>query len=370
MKPPSYCNACSWGKGGYFFVDNEFEQNLKGKSDKLKYYRLNDTGGFEERFRAFYQDKRTVTKPYLYPTQDKIIFTENEIRNFSLDKYGHSLPYIEGELTIFNNYFFDFWGYYLSAEGLALYGHFKRYAYGEKDWVYPNYKIISAKMDKSRPTISKYIDLLERYGFAFQFGVINVTKDNLEESPIFKIRKKIPLLPNRLIYGDPDTPIPSDAPPHIVKAIEKERKGLPPILRKEHEKFVKKYVDNPSILDEDIDFEKVYAAWIKYGEILKKKTKNSKERLSRKVTDMPEMTEREKILLHFIKEEAQKIISKPSFETWFGKISLKIDQKDYIIYAPNEFALDWLKERYSDFIRKCIEKVEDDVENIYIELAK
>lgn len=215
--------------------------NLKGKKDHLEYFRLVDTGTREPRLKLLKEENEDnlLTRTYWYPEQDKVKYTEEEVRKFSLDSYGENIPYIDGELTIFNNYLFDYWGYYLNAEGLALYGHLKRFAYGSKDWCFPNFELISLKMDKSRPTIHNFMELLERYGFAYKFGVTNRSREGVEEGPIFKLRKQVPLLTKALIYGNPDLQIPENAPPHIKKALRKEQKGLPDRLRKEHEKYIK-----------------------------------------------------------------------------------------------------------------------------------
>jgi hypothetical protein len=348
-------------------ISLENEKNLKGNTDVLTYYRLKDTGSFEERAKLIETSNELTTQLYFYPEKDKILFSEKEIRKFSLDKYGQSLPYIDGELTIFNNYFFDFWGYYLTAEGTSLYGHLKRYAYGNKDWSYPKIPLICAKMNKSRSTVLRFLDILEHYGFVYQFGVINNTRKNVEESPVFKIRKQIPLLPKRLIYGDPKLEIPEDAPVHIKNALKREQKGLPDLLKKEHEKFVEKHVHDSAVLEESMDFEQIYKTWLNFGELLKKNKSKQPNSSKAKITITKEMTEQEKILLMYILEEAQKSISKPSFETWFKDILLKIDKKTYTIYAPNEFAKDWLQDHYHSFIKCCLEKIEGEIDNLYFE---
>lgn len=55
-----------------------------------------------------------------------------------------------------------------------------------------------------------------------------------------------------------------------------------------------------------------------------------------------------------------KQISKPSFDTWFKGTDAVIDGNVLIISANNEFAADWLEERYSSLIfdvaRKCTGK--------------
>ncbi len=352
------------GNGGYFMG------NLKGNDDVLNYYRLKQTDSYVQRVKLIDILDEPTTKVYFYPEQDKVLFKEDEVKKFTLDSYGESIPYIDGELTIFNNYYWDFWGHYLTAEGTSLYGHLKRYAYGDKDWCFPNLDLIAAKMDKSRKTVLTYLDILERYGFAFKFGVLNETRKNVEESPVFKIRKQVPLLTKKLIYGDPEIVIPEDAPPHIQKALKREQKGLPLLLRKEHEKFVEKHLKSNAAekLEKEIDFEKVYSAWLQFGEILKQNKSKEKFIPNAQAKLVVEMNEHEKILLKFILEQAGNSFSKPSYETWFKDIRLKIDEKTYTIFTPNAFSRDWLKEKYSNFIQNCITQIEDQIDTLTFEI--
>ncbi|QCJ45411.1 hypothetical protein FAY30_26015 (plasmid) [Bacillus sp. S3] len=342
--------------------------NLKGGKDRLDYYRSIDTGILEPRLKLIKEESQEslVTRTYYYPEQDKVKYTEEEVRKFSLDSYGESIPYIDGELTIFNNYLFDFWGYFLNAEGLALYGHLKRFAYGNKDWCFPNFELISLKMDKSRPTVHTYMDILERYGFAYKFGVWNRSREGVEEGPIFKIRKKVPLLSKKLIYGDPDIVIPDDAPPHIKKALKKEKLGLPKRLQLEHEKYVKTMIDNNETvkLETEIDFESIYRQWQQYGELIKSSSKRNKSKLASQVRHEKDMDKEEQALLNFIKSFISAKISKPSYDTWFANVLLKRENNDITIIAPNEFARDWLEERYVQLIKNALEQYNFEAESI------
>ncbi|MFC7561563.1 helix-turn-helix domain-containing protein [Paenibacillus farraposensis] len=73
--------------------------------------------------------------------------------------------------------------------------HLKRYCYGDIDYCWPDLDLIGAKMKKSRNTIKKYLAILEKYGFVLMFNVMNADKNNMEESPLFKIRRQVPFLP-------------------------------------------------------------------------------------------------------------------------------------------------------------------------------
>ena len=60
-------------------------------------------------------------------------------------------------------------------------------------------------------------------------------------------------------------------------------------------------------------------------------------------------------LPHFIEDfyssKMEKKISKPSFETWLKSTKAYMLQGDILtVTAPNEFARDWLEERYSHLI--------------------
>lgn len=347
-------------------MENE-QLNLKGKNDKLEYYRMIDTGNFEQRMKLIKQDEKKLT--YFVPEQDKVIYSENEVRKFSLDAYGENIPYIDGELTILNNYLFDYWGYFINAEGLALYSHLKRYAYGNKDWCFPNFEMISLKMDKSRPTIHAYLDILERYGFVYKFNVINRSRER-EEGPIFKIRKKVPLLTKALIEGNKELDLPDNAPAHIKKAIKKEREGLPQKLKIEHDKYVKEMIQNNEriTIEEQMDYEEIYRVWQQYGELIKSSKKS--QTLNAEVVLYPgtaAMDKHEENLLNYLLTYVSKKISKPSFDTWFNGISLKVLDGNCSILAPNEFCKDWLENKYSDLIFNAIREYDESIDVIVIQ---
>ncbi|MFC0476942.1 DnaA N-terminal domain-containing protein [Robertmurraya beringensis] len=344
--------------------------NLKGKKDKLEYFRLIDNGNLSPRLKLVKEEKEEnlLTRTYWVPEQDKVIYSEDEVRKFSLDSYGENIPYIDGELTIFNNYLFDFWSYYLNAEGLALYGHLKRFAYGSKDFCYPNFELISLKMDKSRPTIHNYLEILERYGFSYKFGVYNRSREGVEEGPIFKVRKKVPLLTEALIYGNPDIEIPDDAPGHIKKALKKEQKGLPERLRKEHEKYVESMIKNNEkvSIENKIDFEEIYKQWQKYGELIKASRNEAAATLEKTPTIQVAMDKSETMILKHLNHYVMQKISKPSFETFFKDVQLQVNNIEHSVHiiAPNEFARDYLQQKYDELIKEALTEYDPDIEKI------
>ncbi|GKU84276.1 MULTISPECIES: DnaA N-terminal domain-containing protein [Niallia] len=341
--------------------------NLKGKNDKLEYYRTIDTGNLEQRMKLVKQDESKLT--YYVPELDKVVYSETEVRKFSLDAYGENIPYIDGELTILNNYLFDYWGYFINAEGLALYAHLKRYTYGNKDWCFPNFEMISLKMDKSRPTIHAYLEILERYGFVYKFNVINRSREK-EEGPIFKIRKKVPLLTKALLEGNKELEIPDNVSAHIKKAMKKEKEGLPKKLRAEHDKYVNEMIrNNEKInLENQMDYEEIYRVWQQYGEIIK--NNNKPLALNEEVVldyGKAEMDKHEANMLNYLLTYVSKKLSKPSFDTWFKGISIKLTQNNCYVLAPNEFCKDWLENKYADLISNAIREYDKSIDAIVIQ---
>ncbi|MGR0121608.1 DnaA N-terminal domain-containing protein [Bacillus halotolerans] len=328
------------------------EVNLKGNTDELVYYRQLNTGNKIARKRI----KKGKEEVYYVAETEEKIWTEEQIKNFSLDKFGTHIPYIEGHYTILNNYFFDFWGYFLGAEGIALYAHLTRYAYGSKDFCFPSLQTIAKKMDKTPVTVRGYLKLLERYGFIWKVNVRNKTKDNTEESPIFKIRRKVPLLSEELLNGNPNIEIPNDEEAHVKKALKKEKEGLPKVLKKEHDEFVKKMMDESETINipEALQYDTMYEDILSKGEI----RKEIKKQIPNPPTSFESisMTTEEEKVDSTLKSELQNRVSKPSFDTWFKNTKIKIENDNCLLLVPNEYAFDWIKQRYLETIKTVLEE--------------
>ncbi|WP_152656609.1 DnaA N-terminal domain-containing protein [Oceanobacillus sp. CFH 90083] len=50
-------------------------------------------------------------------------------------------------------------------------------------------------------------------------------------------------------------------------------------------------------------------------------------------------------------------ISKPSFDTWFKKTSMELEEGVLTVYAPNEFTIDWLEDQYGILIANTVKEV-------------
>ncbi|MGE7763021.1 DnaA N-terminal domain-containing protein [Peribacillus sp. NPDC097895] len=63
-------------------------------------------------------------------------------------------------------------------------------------------------------------------------------------------------------------------------------------------------------------------------------------------------------LFSLVKVLLQKKISKPSYETWFKDVFVSSIENDQMtLVAPNEFARDWLEERYAELIISLLKNI-------------
>jgi hypothetical protein len=323
------------------------KKNLKDGSGKLLYYRSRPTGNQTPKTRTV----KGKQQPYLEEELERIYFKEEDIRKFSLDKHSQNVPFVDGHLTIINNYMFDYWGCILGAEAIALYAHLKRYCYGEKDYCWPNLDLISYKMKMSRNTVKKYLGILEDYGFVYHFSVQNADQNNTNESPLFKVRKKVPLLTQDLC------------------------EKLPLVLQLDHEKYLQKILstcEQELELDISVDYNDLYSDLIEKGKVHRKPKQMSlfeieKQSNIKKQLLHQEQSEDDKASWNAFLEEAKKKISKPSYDNWFGR-TLAINRNGILtIYTPTDMVKEWLESRYLDHIWNILRTIDYQVREIKIE---
>ncbi|PQP80303.1 hypothetical protein C0Q44_28225 [Paenibacillus sp. PCH8] len=319
-----------------------YEKNLKGSPHKLLYYRYRPTGTEESKIRVVNEEEQAYTKKEI----EKIYIPEEEIRRFSLDKHGQPIPHVDGHMTIISNYIWDYWGHFFSAEGVALYGHLKRFCYGDKDYCWPDLKLISQKMNKSRNTVKRILGILEKYGFVVVFNVQNADKNNLEESPLYKVRKKVPFLPVELY------------------------EQLPTELRLDHDKYMQRIVedmDDVIHLDPSVDFTEVYDNVIQKGTVVRKQKTGQKleKETQTKVKSLEmERSDQDRNLWIDALNILQTKMTKPSFDTWL-KDSFCIKRDRIVtVYSPTQFASEWLSTRMDILIREALLQVDQSIEDI------
>ncbi|MDP4086575.1 MAG: DnaA N-terminal domain-containing protein [Bacillota bacterium] len=302
------------------------------KADRYIHYRLVPTGEYE-----IIPTKRdgkviNIRKPIL--EKRKVSF--EEIKALNLDDFGRDVRTCAEDFTFIHNYLYDYWGAIMGSDAISTYLHLKRYVYGKKDFCFPDMEIIQLKMKKgSKNTIIKAMNTLEEYGFITKILRIDKERHNADSSPFFKLRRYIPLLSEELINQ------------------------LPEKLRNEHDKFIAS--TNGIILDESYDSEQIVNQLLEKSSSIK--SKNKKERLDELKrqgklyefivsTLSSEQHDNWFLILH----ELSSKISKPSFETWFSKTIILLDQelKNVKVITANSFNQDWIQERYKLLILQII----------------
>ncbi|SFJ77544.1 Helix-turn-helix domain-containing protein [Paenibacillus sp. UNC496MF] len=326
------------------------KKNLKEGSARLLYYRERPTGNRTPKTRMV----KGKPQAYFEEELERIYFNEEDIRKFSLDKHGQNVPYVDGHMTIINNYMFDYWGYILGAEAIALYAHLKRYCYGERDFCWPNLELISYKMKMSRNTVKKYLSILEDHGFVYHFNVQNADLNNTNESPLFKVRKKVPLLSQELCDQ------------------------LPQVLQVDHEKYLTKLLttcEHELDLDPSVDYSSLYDDLIEKGNVRRKTRQLSlfemdkEAALKRRILES-EQLEADKVRWQAVLSEIRKKISKPSYDNWFAKTFAIKRASVLTIYTPHEMVTDWLVERYMKTINELIREIDKSILEIQVETVE
>ncbi|MEK3822435.1 DnaA N-terminal domain-containing protein [Cytobacillus sp. FSL W8-0315] len=310
--------------------------NLKGENYPLIYYRpvkedlkieksrwlIDKTGQFKE---FFYHD----------PVVNKILFNEEKVKEFSLDGYGQNIEFEDRNFTIIHNYLIHFWQHFLKADGLALFITLKSYCI-EKDYCWPALKTLQLQCSfGSVNTVKSRLSLLERYGFVFRFNCMSADekKKNMDETPIYKVRRRVPFLPKEL-YEE-----------------------LPEELKRRHDDFMEKYMSvySPDNLGNVVNYEGIYEDFIEQGETFHKPVKKRNAAAQKHKLDIKEsMTTDDLNLTKQVLEYIQAKISKPSFDTWFKDSLFKNRDSVITLYAQNKFAASWINDRHMDLITQAL----------------
>lgn len=268
---------------------------------------------------------KMVTKPLLEGR--KIDF--EEIKAINLDKIGSPVPFLDTEdFTIVSNYLIDFWGAIIGSEAVQLYLHLKRYAYGKRDYCFPDIELIALKMGKSRNTIKKYLDILEEHGFIVMFLRRDITDNNRDVSPLFKIRRYVPLITKEMYDS------------------------LHPKLKKLHDEFMANF--EGVNFNEKFSGDDLVVGLLNKGKAMKKiKENNDKAVEERKLEEyVLGKLDMDKVVINEKYHEFMRSrISKPTYEVYV-KNSIFVLNNDFEAYilVHTQPVKDWLENRYENMI--------------------
>lgn len=298
--------------------------NLKGTDNHLRYYRLEETGDFKPVRRV----RKGQEQQYLEPILNRVYFEKEVVSRFSLENTGQPLPRVNGNITVLDNYFLDYWGHFLGAGPTTAFAHLLRYCYG-KDYCWPKLETIAAKMNCSLPTLRNYYDILEQYGFAYRFWCENV-ETGKDDSILFKVRKTIPFLSEELI------------------------EKLPKALRKEHDEYVEDLMESYDVMFEDsYDYPELYDS-------LKEKGSVSVSRVKLNVEDRETFYQLKYKMIHDSMTERERELWEHTL-AWFKRSSTAISYSVYLsrtlgvrkgstlyIYADSKPAADMIASKYKE----------------------
>lgn len=293
------------------------------------HYRVVKTGVYDsEEVKSAKNGKR------IKPILKNIKVSFEEVKALRLDSFSPAVPIGDTEdFTVMSNYLIDFWGAIIGSEAVSVYMHLRRYAYGKKDYCFPDIELIALKMNKSVNSVKKYMDVLEEYGFIAKFLRKDKTKNNKDVSPLFKIRRYIPMI-TREMYD-----------------------SLPEKLRELHDDVMKE-LENVTFASNIVGTKNVIEPIVDNGEEI-----NNKE-VERKIEEVIRQGKLEEFVLNTISDENRSLnenlheffakrISKPSYETWV-KNTIIIDEVDkegrLKLLVNNEFAKDWIQRKYFEMI--------------------
>ncbi|KEK23965.1 DnaA N-terminal domain-containing protein [Bacillus gaemokensis] len=303
--------------------------------EKYAHFRLVKVGGFDAQDVESEKGKRKRFNPR---TEKRIIPFE-EIKSLKLDEYGTLCPQLDTEdYIVIGNYLLDFWGAVLGSDAVLLYQHLKRYAFGKKDFCFPDLEMIGLKMGKSPNTVKKYLSILEDNHFIAKFNRYDVTDNNREVSPFFKIRRYVPLLTQDMVNE------------------------LPPKLQELHEKFMDEY-SGLSLTNELTEQTAVVNEMTIGKEIIANKHQRKKIQAILNEEDnyqyiIKNLDDDSRYSTEFFHDELIKHISKPSYETWIEKLLFIPRNGKWIIACPNTFILEWVQGNYQDVFREHLSTVE------------
>ncbi|WP_181917756.1 helix-turn-helix domain-containing protein [Cohnella phaseoli] len=271
---------------------------------------------------------------YFEEEQEKVYFQESEVVQFSLDRFGLNLPLMEGNVVFVHHYLLKFWNRFIKPEGLNIYLLLRMHCYN-KDYCWLELQSLCNFTDRSKETIRKYLDLLERYGFIYQFQCENTARNNMQESPITKVRKEFPFLTEELI------------------------EQLPVKLQTEHHRFMADLNQKISVslhVMEKVDYESVFNEALTTGEVVPIRRPYYEEQKINQLKREALQAERNEDDLAFweqVLEVLKDQFSKPSYNTWFSNTFCIRRENVLWVYAPTRFHKEWLETRYQSNIKNA-----------------
>lgn len=311
------------------------------KDDNTLYYRYEPSGQYLPRTRKVKgANGQQQEQQYLEPELTKVYFSEQQVNNFNLDRFGMPVHALVNGQTVIPNYILDYWGCILGDSAaylliLLMRHDFERDEHGEtKRKVWPSMKTLEELTGKDERALKRHIEILENHHFIYRFWRADKNKGS-NKSTYFILRKTIPYLS------------------------EEQVNQLSPERQKKHDDFLRLIAGH---INSEIELPKNYDYSDEMKKIIDSGFKSAPRKLTpyemeqynsirrEKVTS--EITEDDKRIWEDISKSLSKKISPPSIETWFKSSFCKVTEQHMTVYAANPFARDWIESRYNQLIRE------------------
>ncbi|WP_144472987.1 helix-turn-helix domain-containing protein [Bacillus pumilus] len=288
------------------------------------------------------------------PNKEAYEISFEYIENLNLNKVGNEILYTNNVWNL-DRYLAYYWKQVMDAEAIFVWMHLWEYCDRDSnvDMCYPKMKELAERVGITKATLIKKIRLLEENNFLIQVHRLNKRNNNKEDSPIFKLRRTIPLLTREQYYK------------------------LTPLMQKKHDEYMNKFATDvqmdifnhttgSDIVDEMID---------NVGDkIISKKTRKD-------ITEMLKKEEEERYILENLPSNMKdtlksfkeftdmlvemKKFSKPMAETYFKNCLVVYDNTNCEVHiiVRNKVGRDLLKET---MVGHNMERLLDALINLYV----
>lgn len=314
-------------------------------SKKYKHFRIIGTG---ETFVHEVKSKSGVGKRTREVT-NRVEVPFKNIEDVNLDMLGEHIPQNETDFFLVSNYLLDFWGSVLGSEVVYTYLMLRRYAYGRKDFCFPDVDTICIKMRKSRPTINKYLSILEEHGFILVFHRYD-NESRKDSSPLFKIRRYVPVITEEMYDALPDK------------------------LKRAHDELLSE-VNGIRLVSQiqRVDIEDI----TKDGTLIKTKRKHEVESRVINLTEediaydkvASQLDERDLSVTNTILKYAQlhSIVSKASYDTFFKRCFFILNRGRLMVVSPSVVESSQVALRYDRIIENALDEEGYNTDGLVIE---
>lgn len=252
----------------------------------------------------------------------------NEVKSIDINKNGANILYTGNNVINVERYLLRYWCPVIKSDAIMLFLHLWEYCDKKKgvDICFPKINELSEKMGKSKPTITKLIDVLEENNFLIRIHRLSKLANNRETTSIYKLRQTVPLI-SKYQYS-------------------KLSKGI----RDMHDEYIENFGSSGDMNLFQFDHEDAKELLYKVSDkIISKSSRKKIDSIienEEAVSYLIEKVGSEKFWANdTIKDNLQNILSKPSFETFYSGVTFICNEDNKIdMIFPDEIRYDFYME--------------------------